>query len=197
MIPTEQKFLTKNKYSRPGTKQGEVKVVVLHWVENKLQPAAGVWQYFENRKYGTTGYGSTHYVIGINGEVIQMIPEREVAYSIGNGQHLSKFTGHYYTGYATAVFGQEIITNLGTPNNHQISIELCHIDWDGTFTDATLESAAELVAGILDRHYLSALKITTHHNIVGYKDCPKLWVDHPELFQEFVETVQSIMEGKK
>lgn len=186
----EHKLLTTNPFSRPGDKQFDVRVVVLHWTENKLQKANGVWSYFENRKYGKTGYGSTHYVVGLDGEVIRMIPEDEVAYSLGNNKHVSPFTGGYYTGYAVKKFGKDILSRTILPNYYQISIELCHTDWDGTFTDSTLESAIILCADILGRQSLTALDLTTHHNIVGYKDCPRLWVKHPELFQEFVESVR-------
>jgi len=33
--------------------------------------------------------------------------------------------------------------------------------------------------------------VTTHHNIVGYKDCPRLFVRHPEEFQLFIERVRT------
>lgn len=172
----EERFLTPNQWSRPGAPIDRIRAVVIHWVENKLQPAEGVWRYFDDRKRGETAYGSTHYIVGLKGEIIQGIPEREVSYNCGH---------ETYTAYKNMKFGS------GNPNYYTIAMELCHIDWDGTFAEETLRSAAELTADILHRHGLSPLDITTHHNIVGYKDCPRLFVRQPEEFQRFIEMVRA------
>jgi len=172
----EEQLLTPNQWSRPGIPIRKVKAVVIHWVENKLQPASGVWRYFEDRKKGKTAYGSTHYIVGLDGEIIQAIPEKEVSYNCGH---------ETYTGYKRHVFGEL------NPNYNTIAMELCHVDWDGTFSQETISSAAALTADILHRHSLTPLDVTTHHNIVGYKDCPRLFVRHPEEFQLFIERVRT------
>ena len=77
-------------------------------------------------------------------------------------------------------------------------MELCPIDNAGNFTDATINSAIELCADILTRYGLDAADLTTHHDVVGWKDCPKLWTDKPALFEAFKWSVaEKLSRGNK
>jgi N-acetylmuramoyl-L-alanine amidase len=63
---------------------------------------------------------------------------------------------------------------------------MSHLNNDpGDFSEATLASAAELVADILSRNNLTVDAVVTHHEMVGWKDCPRLWTNNPALFEEF------------
>lgn len=109
----EKALLTPNSYSRPGQKLTKVRKIVVHWVGNANSTAKANRNYFEslrNRKI----YASAHYIIGLEGEIIQCIPENEVAY------------------HAT------------TANGYSIGIENCHPEWNGKFNEKTYKSLIEL-----------------------------------------------------
>lgn len=181
-------FLTINEFSRPGKKLKEVLAVVMHWTANPGAAAKENRDYFEAKKAGMGGYGSAHYIVGIKGEIIHCIPEDEVAYHCGTSR-TDPASGRIYTDYARQKFGKYAL-ETSSPNLCTIGIELCPVDLYGNFTASTVESAAELCAGICKRHGLAAQDITTHHNIVGWKDCPRLWTNRPGLLEEFKESVQ-------
>jgi N-acetylmuramoyl-L-alanine amidase len=176
-------FLTINEYSRPGRKLREVLGVVMHWTANPAASAKDNRDYFENRKTGAGGYGSAHYIIDKNGIVVAAVPEDEVAYHCGSSQK-DPASGKVYTDEARARFGK-YASETSSPNNCTIGIELCPTDAAGHFTAATIGAAIELCADILTRYGLDAADITTHHNVVGWKDCPKLWTEKPALFEGF------------
>ena len=182
-------FLTVNEYSRPGKKLREVKAVVLHWTANPSANAKENRDYFENKKTGTGGYASAHYIIDQNGIIIAAVPENEVAYHTGSSAK-DPASGKIYTDEARARFGKYASEN-NSPNNCTIGVELCPTDAKGNFSKATLDSAIELCADICRRYGLTAEALTTHHNVVGWKDCPKLWTDTPRLFGEFKASVRA------
>lgn len=167
-----------NEYSRPGKKLKSIYGIVLHWVANPESSALANRNFFESRKDGKDSYGSAHYIIDMNGSVIQCIPNHEMAYHCGS---------KIYTEYA--------LTKYGTyPNNCTIGIELCHPDWEGSFTDETFLSAINLCAALCKKYMLNpGLDITTHHNIVGWKDCPKWFMGHPEDLQLFILKVSDLL----
>ncbi len=135
-------LLTPNKYSRPQIQLKSVKKVVLHYVGNPKSSAMANRNYFENQKNGGR-YVSSHYIIGLGGEILRCVPEKEVAYCSNSA------------------------------NTYSISIECCHPDATGKFTDATTDSAAELCAYLLKKYGLSVDDLIRHYDVTG-KQCP-LW----------------------
>ena len=69
----QEMFLTPNKYSRPQIPLKEVKKIAVHYVGNPNTSALANRNYFENCKEGGR-YVSSHYIVGLKGEVIQCIP---------------------------------------------------------------------------------------------------------------------------
>ena len=181
-------LLTINSFSRPGKRIVQVRAVVLHWTANPGASAMANRNFFENRKKGTTGYGSAHYIIGIEGEIIRCIPENEIAYHVGTTIK-DPASGKTYTDFARQIFGQYALSAATSPNWVSIGIEMCPVDISGTFTAATLNSAIELSSDLLQRYKMSTDALCTHHDVVGWKDCPRLWVQHPELFIDFKNAV--------
>ena len=177
-------FLSVNEYSRPSKKNKCVHGIVIHWTANPMASAKTNRDFFENRRLGLSGYGSAHYIVGIKGEVIQCIPDDEVAYHVGTSL-IDPKSKKVYTDEAGARFGHFCDHPNNSPNNCTIGIELCPIDNKGNFTEETLKSAAELCADICKRHGLSARDITTHHDVVGWKDCPRLWTNNPDMLDSF------------
>ena len=135
-------LLTPNKYSRPQIPLKSVKKAVLHYVGNPKSSAMANRNYFENQKNGGR-YVSSHYIVGLSGEILRCVPENEVAYCSNSA------------------------------NTYSISIECCHPDATGKFTDATTDSAAELCAYLLKKYGLSVNDLIRHYDVTG-KQCP-LW----------------------
>lgn len=172
-------LLTVNEYSRSGKPLPEVLGIVIHWVANPNTTPKQNRDYWELRKNGEHGYGGGHYIVG-EGEIMRCIPEDEVAYHVG---------AYHYTEYAMAKFGGR------QPNYCTLGVELTHMNWEGEFHPNTLILAHELCADICRRYELDPYRdITTHRNVVGYKNCPKWFIDHPYDFQLFQHNVAAAME---
>ena len=137
-------FLTPSKYVRPQIKLAKVTKIAVHYVGNPNTSALANRNYFEN--CGKTGarYVSSHYIIGLDGEIIQCIPLDEWSYC----------------------------TNQA--NGYSISIECCHPDQTGKFTDATENSLAELCAFLCRKFGLTENDIIRHYDVTG-KQCPLYW----------------------
>ena len=185
----EQRLLTPNEWSRPQFKIKEFKAIVIHWTANPNASAKQTWLYFEAKKTGMGGYGSAHYIIGQDGEIIQSIPDTEIAYHCGTDKEDPE-SRQIYTDYARRKFKHYAIDNqITSPNFCTIGVELCPTDDAGHFTDDTVKSAIDLCVHLCKKHNLTADDITTHHDIVGWKDCPRLWTNQPELLDTFRESV--------
>ena len=183
-----ENLLSINEFSRPGKKLSEVLGIVMHWTANPNVSAENNRLYFDSRKNGKLGYGSAHYIIGLSGEVIRCIPDQEVAYHVGSSQ-IDPASGKIYTDLARERFGAYASTN-NSPNNCTIGIELCPIDWEGNFNPATIEAAIDLCATLCRAFRLKARDVVTHHEVVGWKDCPRLWTNHPEYLENFRAEVE-------
>ena len=181
-------FLTKNEYSRPGKKLQKVLAIVIHWTANPEANAKQNRDYFEAIKTGMSGYGSAHYIIDQDGIIVAAIPENEVAYHCGSSEK-DPASGKVYTDEARRRFGR-YASESSSPNLCTLGVELCPKDSAGNFTNATINVAVELCADICKRYELTAQAITTHHNIVGWKDCPKLWTEKPQLLKAFRQSVE-------
>lgn len=190
MISIDRKPLTINEFSRPGKVRKETLAIVLHWTGNVGASAKANWDFFESRKFGSLGYGSAQYIVGIRGEIIECMPSNEIAYHCGSSQ-VDPVSNKIYTDYARNKFGgycQNPKTN--SPNNCTIGIEMCPASADGRYTSFTLESTVVLVSHLLKEYTLDPEKDITHHNqIVGWKDCPKYYVNNPEAFAEFKKVI--------
>jgi len=175
----EQYHLSINPYSRSGKLLHEVKTIVMHWVGNAGSSAEANRNFFESRKDGRQGYGSAHYIVGIDGEVIECIPTSEAAWHVGSKSY--------------TVYTRSYLTD-GNPNYCTIGIEMCHPRSEGAFTYATLFAACELAGSICEEHHLNPYRdITTHKAIVGWKDCPKHWCENPWELQSFQRKVAGSM----
>lgn len=187
-------LLRVNRWSRPGRPLSAVLAIVFHWVGNPGTSAKENRDYFESRGVVRSEYCSAHYIIGLEGEVLQCIPEGEVAYHVGS-EIPDPASGRIYTDWARWKFGSFAGNPETTsPNNCTIGIELCHTDRAGHHPQATLESALELARDLCGRYELDPMSsITTHWRVVGYKRCPRMWTARPELFERFRREVKARM----
>ena len=174
----ERNLLTRNPFSRPGTYINNVKGIVIHWVANPGTTAAQNRNYFESLKNQAQAqknerYASAHFVIGLQGEIIQCIPATERAYHVG-----------------ATTYKPEALQKLSYyPNNCTLGIELCHPDWSGAFTSETLDSAAELCALLCIQHGLNPETALWRHYDVTGKNCPKYFVEKPQEWEQFKREV--------
>jgi N-acetylmuramoyl-L-alanine amidase len=195
-------LLTVNPFSRPGTQREEIQALIFHWTGKPMQPAMDVRDWFESlkdqkppedpelAKKWAPHYSSAHYVIDQSGEIIRCVPETEIAFHVGSSTP-DPASGKIYTDWARAKFGEHATRPESmSPNACTLGVELCPIDGAGNFSSPTLVAAAELAADICRRLALCILAdIATHHDVVGYKNCPKLWTDRPDLFAVFKDGV--------
>ncbi len=158
-----QVLLTPNAYSRPQKLLRKVTHIVIHWVGNPGSTAMENCNYFESLKEGGT-YASAHYIVGLQGEIIQCIPESELAY------------------------------HAGPANSYSIGIENCHPDQGGKFNSATYVSLVSLCANICRRYGLNPEEALLRHYDITGKICPKYYVEHPIAWKQLKEDVKKVLD---
>ncbi len=136
-LEVSEMFLTKNEYSRPGTKLKWVNGIVIHYTANPGTTARNNRDYFEGLKDSKETSASSHFIIGLHGEVIQCIPLNEIAYASNKR------------------------------NKDTISIECCHPDESGKFNDATYDSLVKLTAWLCGKYNLKQDNIIRHYDVTG------------------------------
>lgn len=156
----KERLLTINSYSRSGEKQNKIENIVVHWVGNAGSSAIANRNYFENLKNTHKTYASSHYVIGLDGEIIKCIPEDEVAFHSGS--------------YSM--------------NRKSIGIEDCHPDWNGKFNENTYNSLVELCTDICKRYEVSVDNIIRHYDVTE-KECPRYYVRNEQEWIKFKNDV--------
>lgn len=168
-------FLTVNPYSRPGKKLKGVHGIAIHWTANPGTTAKQNRNFFEMRKDGEHGWGSTHYIVGLRGEVLRMIPDDEWAYHVG---------GKKYT--------ESALENLGSyPNNCTIGIEMC-VGEDGKHPEDTVYSTGCMVAVLCHVYELGVHNVWRHWDVTE-KICPRYFVETPGAFVNFLNLVEGYL----
>lgn len=157
-------YLTVNEYSRPGTKLRNVNAIVIHYVGNPGTTAAQNRSYFEGLKDGHGTSASSHYIVGLDGEIIQCVPLDEISYASNER------------------------------NGDTIAIECCHPDETGKFNPATYDSLIKLTAALCKTYGLSPdTDIIRHYDITG-KRCPLYFVSNEDEWYGFKLAVQTQMQ---
>lgn len=119
--------------SRRGAKLEGMEDVVIHYVGNPGTTAQQNHDWYET----PASEVSSHFLIGLNGEVIQCVPLDEK----------SSATNHR--------------------NADTISIEVCHPDETGAFTPETYETLVELTAWLVKSCQLDTDHIIRHYDVTG------------------------------
>ncbi len=133
----KQDFLTPNEYSRPQIPLVGVEGIVLHYTANPGTTAANNRSYFESLAKTHATSVSSHYIIGLEGEVIQCVPLTEISYASNE-------------------------RNVDT-----IAIECCIPDETGKFNEGTYASAVRLAAALCVQYDLSEADIIRHYDVTG------------------------------
>ena len=160
-------YLPTNEYSRPGTPLETISGVVVHYVGNPGTTAANNRSFFANLALTHETYASAHFVVGLEGEILQCVPLTEIAYC------------------------------SNTANDYTVSIEVCHPDETGKFDDATMESLERLVAWLCETFALDpAEDVIRHYDVTG-KICPKYYVENEDAWLAFRQNVSARIEADK
>ena len=99
-------------------------------------------------------YVSSHFVVGMDGKIILCIPLDE--YSAASNDR----------------------------NHDTISVEVCHPDATGKFTDESYDALVKLVDWLLEKYDLEPEDVIRHYDVTG-KMCPLYYVEHPDAWEQF------------
>lgn len=129
----DQQYITAGYASRSGRELSAVNDIVIHYVGNPGSTAQQNRDYFNK----PTTAVSAHFVIGLQGEIIQTLPLHEISYA----------------------------TNWR--NNDTISIEVTHPNVSGQFTDASYDALVRLTAWLLHAADLPPEHVIRHYDVTG------------------------------
>ena len=151
-------LLDVNPYSRPGTEIEKINGIVVHYTANPGSTAQENRDYFNGLKDSHETEASSNFIVGLNGEIIQCVPTWEMAYASNS-------------------------RNIDT-----VSIECCHPDESGKFTDETYRSLVQLTAWLCVKFDLTEEQVIRHYDVTG-KNCPRYFVENEEAWEEFKTNV--------
>lgn len=126
-----------NQYSRPGQALEQVNGIVIHYTANPGTTAMQNRDYFAGLQTTHETMASSHFIIGLEGEIVQCIPTGEVSYASNDR------------------------------NDDTVSIECCHADATGEFNQATYDSLVELTAYLLGKFDLTTENVIRHYDVTG------------------------------
>lgn len=148
----EECFLTENPYSRSGEKLASVKGVVVHAAPDPGLSARKNREYYEGLKDQDKVHESVHFIVGIDGEILELLPLDEVSFASGEA------------------------------NENTISIEYCYPVLGGEPTEATYHSMVSLIKWLADRYDFGKDGVKRHYDITGkkcpyyYTENPAKWL---------------------
>lgn len=161
----QETHLPVNRFSRPGIPLEEINGVVIHYVGNPNTTAEANRNYFASLSTGQANtFASSHFIVGLEGEVLQCIPLTEIAYASKDR------------------------------NGDTIAIEVCHPDETGKFSEITYERIVELTAWLCYTFDLEpATDVIRHYDVTG-KRCPNYYVEHPDAWNTLRSNITSQLE---
>ena len=168
----ETELLSVNEYSRPGTPLNEVNGVVIHYTANPGTTAMQNRNYFEGLSLSGETYASSHFIVGIEGELVLCVPCDEIAYASNER------------------------------NEDTIAIECCIPDESGKFTDATYQTLVHLTAWLMGKYELGIEDVIRHYDVTGkecpkyYVEYPLEWERMKKDIVEYIDTYGELEEAQ-
>lgn len=159
-------LLPLNPYSRPGTELKEINAIVIHYVGNPGTTAAQNRSYFESLMETKEAEASSHYIVGLDGEIIQCVPLNEYAYASNKR------------------------------NADTISIESCHPDDTGKYNAVTYDSMVALSAYLCVIYDLDPMEDLIRHYDVTGKECPRYFVENEDEWEAFKKQVEAYIKER-
>lgn len=143
----QSEIIDQDGHSRTGWALDRPKNIVIHYVANPGSSAKANRDFFNSPQSRV----SAHFVVGLNGEVIQCIPLDEQSSASNNRNH------------------------------DTISIEVCHPDATGQFNGDSYYAVVKLTAWLCDTFGLSEKDVIRHYDVTGkdcpkyYVENPGAW----------------------
>lgn len=143
-----------NGTGRRGVELEALNAIVVHYVGNPGTTAQQNRDYFAQE----TTEVSSHFLVGLEGEVIQCVPLWEK----------SSATNHR--------------------NRDTISIEVCHPDDSGVFTDVSYDALVRLTAWLCELCGFDSGSVIRHYDVTG-KLCPLHFAQDEAAWQQFLSDI--------
>lgn len=159
-----EQLLTINEYSRPGTPLEKVNGIVIHYTANPGTTAQQNRGYFEGLAESKKTKASSHFIIGLAGEIILCVPLDEISYASNE-------------------------RNVDT-----IAIECCIDNDAGKFNDHTYKSLIELTAWLVGEYDLEIDDIIRHYDVTGkncpkyFVEHESAWEDFKTDVEKYIDT---------
>lgn len=122
---------------RPGTPLEGVNGIVIHYVGNPGTTAAQNHSSFTNLVQTGEAYAPSHFLVGLDGEVLQNVPPNGVVHCPNRR------------------------------NDDTVSIKCCHLDDSGEFTSVAYESLMRLTRWLTEECGLGTGQVIRHHDVTG------------------------------
>ena len=160
----EQVFLPVNPFSRPGIMLEPITGIVIHNIGNPGTTAMQNRNFFANLAITQQTHASSNFIVCLDGTILQCVPVDEMAYASND-------------------------RNIDT-----LSIEVCHPDDTGKFTDESYAAVIRLTAWLCIRYGLSSYDVIRHHDVRSNTTCPLYFVENEDAWEQFRVDVQSEIE---
>lgn len=159
-------LLDLNDYSRPGTASEEITGIVIHYTANPGSTAKQNRDYFNGLQDTHLTKASSHFVVGLEGEIVQCVPTWEIAYASNER------------------------------NKNTVSIECCHPDESGEFTKETYQSMVQLTAWLCQKFGVDENDVIRHYDVTGkicpkyFVEHEEAWKTFKENVKKAIESVE-------
>ncbi|MBP0982739.1 MAG: N-acetylmuramoyl-L-alanine amidase [Oscillospiraceae bacterium] len=135
------KIISKNRYNRIGLASTPKRICV-HYTGQAGTGADRLALYYANVAAGMfpdkpNSWTSTQYIVGLNGEVVRIVPDNEISYAA---------SGH---------------------NDGTLHIEVCYKQNNGEFEQASKTALRELVQYLMKKYSIPANKVLRHYDLTG------------------------------
>ena len=129
----DEQLISFHTTARTGINLTDIDNIVIHYVGNPNSTAQNNRDYFDK----ATTTVSSHFVVGLEGEIIQCVPLWEKSAASNNR------------------------------NKDTISIEVCHPDESGKYNEDTYKSVIKLTAWLCNKFSLDETDVIRHYDITG------------------------------
>ena len=136
-LPIDVDLISYSSYTRSGRALRKVNGIVVHYTANPGASAKENRDYFNSLATTHKTKASCHFIVGLDGEIIQCIPTREMSYA------------------------------SNSRNKDTISIECCHEDASGKFNRKTYRSLVLLTRALMKKFNLSSSQVIRHYDVTG------------------------------
>ncbi|SDH34711.1 N-acetylmuramoyl-L-alanine amidase [Pseudobutyrivibrio sp. 49] len=144
-------YIDEGNPSRTGLRLDGINNIVIHYVGNPGTTAQQNRDFYNHEDSDVC----SHFVVGIDGEIINCVPLYE----------RSSASNHR--------------------NHDTISIEVCHPDESGKFTEASYDSLIKLTDWLLKEFGMKPEDVIRHYDVTG-KECPIYYVKNPDAWEQFL-----------